>query len=65
MSADLADRAWCCGGFFNLADIAVGCCLGFLDLRLPEVGWRETYPNLAKLADKLAQRASFRDTVPG
>ena len=65
MSTDLGDRAWCCGGFFNLADIAVGCCLGFLDLRLPEVDWRERYPNLAKLADKLAQRASFRDTVPG
>ena len=24
------------------ADIAVGCCLGFLDLRLPEVEWRAT-----------------------
>ena len=65
MSDDLGDRAWCCGGFFNLADVAVGCCLGFLDLRLPEVAWRTAYPNLAKLADKLAQRASFRDTVPG
>jgi glutathione S-transferase len=64
MSDDLGARAWCCGGFFNLSDIAVGCCLGFLDLRLPEVAWRETYPNLAKLADKLAQRASFKDTVP-
>lgn len=64
MSEDLGDRAWCCGGSFNLADVAVGCCLGFLDLRLPEVAWRTTYPNLAKLADKLAQRASFRDTVP-
>jgi len=64
MSDDLGARAWCCGGFFNLSDIAVGCCLGFLDLRLPEVDWRRTYPNLAKLADKLAQRASFKDTVP-
>ena len=57
-----AQRSWCCGDFFNLSDIAVGCCLGFLDLRLPDVAWRETYPNLAKLADKLAQRPSFRDT---
>jgi glutathione S-transferase len=64
MSDDLARRAWCCGGFFSLADVAVGCCLGFLDLRLAEVDWRKTYPNLAKLAEKLAQRASFRDTVP-
>jgi glutathione S-transferase len=64
MSDDLGHRAWCCGGFFNLADVAVGCCLGFIDLRLAEVEWRKTYPNLAKLADKLAQRPSFRDTVP-
>ena len=64
MSEDLAQRAWCCGGFFNLSDVAVGCCLGFIDLRLPDVGWRNAYPNLAKLSDKLAQRPSFRDTVP-
>ena len=64
MSDDLAGRAWCCGGFFNLSDIAVGCSLGFLDLRLPEVDWRRTYPNLAKLADTLAQRPAFKDTVP-
>ena len=63
MSDDLGTRTWCCGDFFNLADIAVGCCLGFLDLRLPEVAWRQTYPNLARLAEKLAQRPSFKDTV--
>lgn len=64
MSDELGSRRWCCGGFFSLADIAVGCCLGFLDLRLPEVDWRSTYPNLAKLAAKLAQRPSFAETVP-
>src|SRR5215213_4699298 len=31
MSDDLGRRGWCCGGSFNLADVAVGCCLGFLD----------------------------------
>jgi len=64
MSDDLGTRSYCCGDLFNLADIAVGCCLGFLDLRLPEVAWRATYPNLAKLAEKLAQRPSFKETVP-
>lgn len=64
MSEDLGHRNWCCGDFFNLSDIAVGCCLGFLDLRLPEVSWRKSYPNLARLSDKLAQRASFKDSVP-
>ena len=64
MAEDLGHRNWCCGDFFNLSDIAVGCCLGFIDLRLPDLGWRKGHPNLAKLADKLAQRASFRDSVP-
>jgi glutathione S-transferase len=64
MSEDLGNRTWCCGDFFNLSDVAVGCSLGFLDLRLPELDWRAVYPNLAKLAEKLAQRASFKDTVP-
>ena len=64
MSDELGTRSWCCGDFFNLADVAVGCCLGFLELRLPDVAWRETYPNLGKLADKLGQRASFKDTRP-
>jgi glutathione S-transferase len=64
MADDLGRRNWSSGDFFNLADIAVGCCLGFMDLRLPELRWRETHPNLAKLSDKLAQRPSFKDTAP-
>lgn len=63
MADDLAARPWCAGDFFTLADIAVGCCLGWLELRLPDLPWRRSYPNLARLADKLAQRPSFRDTA--
>lgn len=64
MSDELGARIWCSGDLFNLSDIAVGCCLGFLDLRQPELNWRKSYPNLAKLAEKLAQRPSFKDTAP-
>lgn len=64
MSDELGSRNWCSGEFFNLSDIALGCCLGFLDLRMPDLPWRKTYPNLARFAEKLAQRPSFRDTVP-
>jgi glutathione S-transferase len=64
MSDELASKSWCSGEFFNLSDIATGCCLGFLDLRLPDLPWRKTYPNLARFAEKLAQRPSLRDTVP-
>lgn len=64
MADDLAAKTWCAGDFFTLADIAVGCCLGWMELRLPDLPWRRNHPNLARLADKLAQRQSFRDTVP-
>ena len=48
----------------TLADVACGCMLGYLELRFPEIDWRTAHPNLAKLADKLATRASFKETVP-
>lgn len=64
LSNDLGDKAWCNGEGYTLADIAVVCCLGYLSLRFPEILWRDLYPNLAKLADKLAQRPAFIETVP-
>jgi len=48
----------------SLADIAVGCALGYLEFRFPEITWRADYPSLAKLQDKLMLRASFTDTRP-
>jgi glutathione S-transferase len=64
MSQGLGDRPWCAGIHYTLADVAVGCALGYLDFRFPEVDWRSPYPNLAKLAEKLAARPSFIDTAP-
>jgi glutathione S-transferase len=64
ISEELGSKTWCSGDHYNLSDIAVGCALGYLDVRMPALNWRKLYPNLDKLAEKLAQRASFRDTVP-
>lgn len=64
MSQGLGDKPFCAGIYLSLADIAVGCALGYLDFRFPEIDWRTSYPNLAKLYDKLSQRASFVETVP-
>jgi len=64
VSQGLGDRAYCVGTHFSLADIAVGCALGYLDFRFPENTWRQDYPNIARLADKLAVRQSFIDTAP-
>ena len=60
----LADKPWCSGIHLSLADIAVGCALGYLDFRFPHIDWRARHPNLAKLADKLAARQSFIETLP-
>ncbi len=64
VSQGLGEKAYCAGVYFSLADIAVGCVLGYLDFRFPQINWRADYPNLAKLNDKLAVRASFVDTKP-
>ncbi|HYR25733.1 MAG TPA: glutathione S-transferase N-terminal domain-containing protein [Aquabacterium sp.] len=64
MSQGLGDRPWCAGIHYSLADIAVGCALGYLDFRFPDIDWRDDYPNLSRLFDKLAQRPSFIDTAP-
>jgi glutathione S-transferase len=64
INTGLADKPWCSGIHLSLADIAVGCALGYLDFRFPAVAWREPHPNLARLADKLFTRQSFIDTLP-
>ena len=64
MAEDLGARNWCSGETYSLSDIAVGCSLGYLDLRLPDLHWRKAYPNLSRLTERLAQRPSFKDTMP-
>ena len=64
MSLGLGDKPWCNGNHFTLADVAVGCALGYFDFRFGHIAWRGDYPNLARLAEKLAARQSFIDTAP-
>jgi glutathione S-transferase len=64
MSKGLGDKPFCVGIHLSLSDIAVGVALGYLDFRFPKINWREPHPNLAKLHEKLMQRASFIDTKP-
>lgn len=64
MSQGLADRPWFFGIHMTLADIAVGCALGWLEYRFPGMTWRESHPNLGKFADKMNARQSFIDTAP-
>lgn len=64
MSDGLGDKPWCAGIHLSLADIAVGCALGYLDFRFPQIVWRDRHANLAKLAEKLFARPSFVDSAP-
>ncbi|MCL2591114.1 MAG: glutathione S-transferase N-terminal domain-containing protein [Betaproteobacteria bacterium] len=57
-------RSYCVGIHFSLADVAVGCMLGWLLLRLPEIKWQAEYPALAGFYERLMQRPSFVATRP-
>ena len=65
MSNGLGDKPYCSGIHLSLSDIAVGCAVGYLDFRFPQIDWRTPYPNLHKLYDKLSQRPSFAESLPG
>jgi len=48
----------------DLARIALGCLLGYLDFRFPDCGWRDRCPGLGAWFAKIEQRPSFAATRP-
>lgn len=64
LSDELGDSKWCVDDTFSLADIAMGCVLGYLQLRFKDINWQKQYPNLAKHYAELMKRPSFKDTAP-
>lgn len=65
LQADLGDKPWCQGDRYTLADIALGCCLGWIGFRKPAgIDWRADFRTLAKHYDKLMERPPFAETVP-
>ncbi len=64
MSKGLDDHEWCSGKRYSLADISVGCALGYLDFRFAALNWRGPHANLANLYQKLSLRKSFMETQP-
>ncbi len=56
---------WCVNGTFSLADVAVGCMLGYLNLRFSNtINLAADYPNLERLQLALLKRPSFKDSMP-
>lgn len=49
---------------FDVAAIGVACALGYIDLRMPDFGWRERQPKLAAWYAEVSQRESMKATAP-
>ncbi len=49
---------------FDLAAISLACALGYVDLRQPELAWRQRYPQLAAWYAAVSQRPSLLATQP-
>lgn len=64
VARELGDRKFCQGENMNLGDISVACGLLWLEFRMPEIKWRETYPNLRAWVERLEARTSFAETKP-
>ena len=60
----VAQRKGCAGEALSIADIAIGCTLGYLDFRFAHLGWRAAHPQLAAWAAGLLARPSFTATTP-
>jgi len=64
LEAMLGGRRWCVGDKMTLADISVGCHLGFINLRVPQYFPPESYPGLTRLWRSMEERDSFKKTAP-
>ncbi|WXL26335.1 glutathione S-transferase N-terminal domain-containing protein [Ectopseudomonas mendocina] len=48
----------------NIATLSLGCALGYLDLRLPTLNWRERFPQLADWYSQFSQHPEMLATQP-
>jgi glutathione S-transferase len=67
VSAALTDferRAAAWEGRMDLGVLAVGCGLGYLDFRYPDLGWRQRSPSLVRWYERFAARESMTKTRP-
>ena len=48
----------------TIGEIAIACAIGYLDIRAPNDGWRERYPQLASWLEKFSRYPSVEATKP-
>lgn len=51
-------------GPITIAEVTIGAGLGWVDLRFPDLGWRDSRPGLAKWFEAISQRPSFVKSAP-
>lgn len=64
LNDELAAREFCVADKFSLADIALGCLIGYLNLRFAELDIAKNYSNLNRHFQSMMLRDSFQDTAP-
>ena len=62
--AELERRAGEFAGRIDVGTIAIGCALGYLDLRYASMSWRDRHPATAAWYGAFAQRESMTTTRP-
>ncbi|SMG51928.1 glutathione S-transferase [Paraburkholderia susongensis] len=48
----------------TIGEVTIGCALGYLDFRFPELNWRDTHPKAAQWHAQMATLPAMRATVP-
>ena len=51
-------------GRLDIGTITIGCALGYLDFRFPDLDWRTSHPATAKWFESFSQRPSMQATKP-
>ncbi|MEQ1532039.1 MAG: glutathione S-transferase [Sideroxydans sp.] len=62
-TTQLGQSRWCAGDSVTLADLALVSALIYLDLRLPELDWRTTYPPLSAWFNRASARSSVQTSL--
>jgi glutathione S-transferase len=64
VSKALGSKPFLGGAQMNLGDIACACGLFWVEFRMPELRWRDQYPNLKAWAERMESRPAFAATKP-
>ena len=49
---------------FGIGHAAIGCALGYIDFRFPDMDWKKKHPAVAAWFEEISQRPSMRETAP-